>query len=180
MSLAIGITGGRFSSGGGGGGSSISLAVSDSTPDLGDSVTITVTPSEGYVPTSYLFFVYDGNELTFLAEQVSNVYNWTTNVIGALELYVIATDGVTEVADVITVTVNSNPAFISEWITWYVKDGAGYSVSAANQIQLPLISTGNYNFVVDWGDGNTDTITVWNQAETLHTYATEGQYTRLQ
>jgi hypothetical protein len=173
----IGIIGGRFSSSGGGGGSSISLAVSDSTPDLGDSVTITVTPSAGYVPTSYLFFVYDGNELTFLAEQVSNVYNWTTNVIGSLELYVIATDGVSEVADVIDITVNSNPAFISEWVTFYTKGASIEYISNDDQIQLPLISSGNYNFVVDWGDGNTDTITVWNQAETRHTYAVKGKYT---
>jgi hypothetical protein len=156
---------------------SIAISYSNNSPTYGDTITITATPSAGYVPTSYLFFVFDGNELTFLAEQVSNVYSWTTNVIGALELYVVATDGVIEVADVIDITVNSNPAFISEWVTDYVKDGSFYSVSAANQIQLPLISSGNYNFVVDWGDGNTDTITVWNQAETRHTYAVEGKYT---
>ena len=31
--------------------------------------------------------------------------------------------------------------------------------------------------VVDWGDSNTDIITTWNQAETLHTYASSGDYT---
>ena len=39
-------------------------------------------------------------------------------------------------------------------------------------IQLPLVETGNYNFSVNWGDGNTDTITAWNQAEVTHTYST--------
>jgi surface protein len=40
-----------------------------------------------------------------------------------------------------------------------------------------LVNGGTYNFVVDWGDGTQDTITSWNQAETLHTYATAGTYT---
>jgi surface protein len=154
----------------------VSISVDDDDVVVGSTMSITATTSN-FTATSYLFYVNDGNQLTFLAEQASNVYNWTTNVIGSLELYVVATDGVSEVADMINVTVNSNPAFITEWVTWYVKDGVNYSVSAANQIKLPLISTGNYNFVVDWGDGNTDTITTWNQAETLHTYASEGQYT---
>ena len=44
-------------------------------------------------------------------------------------------------------------------------------------IVLPLVSSGNYNFIVNWGDGNTDTITAWDQAEVLHTYATGGTYT---
>lgn len=33
------------------------------------------------------------------------------------------------------------------------------------------------NFEVDWGDGNTDTITSWNQAETTHAYAAPGTFT---
>lgn len=154
----------------------VSVSVDDDDVVVGTTMSITATTSN-FTATSYLFYVNDGNQLTFLAEQASNVYNWTTNVIGSLELYVVATDGTSEVADMINVTVNSNPAFITEWVTWYVKEPANYSVSAANQIQLPLISTGNYDFVVDWGDSTTDTITTWNQAETLHTYASEGQYT---
>jgi surface protein len=44
-------------------------------------------------------------------------------------------------------------------------------------VKLPLISTGTYNFVVNWGDGNSDTINTWNQAQTTHTYASSGDYT---
>ena len=44
-------------------------------------------------------------------------------------------------------------------------------------IILPLVVSGNYNFSVNWGDGNTDTITAYDQAETTHTYATGGIYT---
>ena len=45
-----------------------------------------------------------------------------------------------------------------------------------NQFQLPLTNNGVINFTIDWGDGTTNTITSYNQAETLHTYATPGQY----
>jgi surface protein len=61
-------------------------------------------------------------------------------------------------------------SFQSRWKT----DNAG--ISASNQINLPLESSGTYNFVVDWGDGSSNTITTWNQAETTHTYATAGTY----
>lgn len=63
--------------------------------------------------------------------------------------------------------------FVTQWNTTKI---SGTS-SASNQIQLPLLSTGNYNFTIDWGDGSTDNITIYTQAETLHTYATEGVYT---
>ncbi|PSR08377.1 MAG: hypothetical protein C7M88_10050, partial [Candidatus Arcticimaribacter sp.] len=50
--------------------------------------------------------------------------------------------------------------------------------SASNQYSLPLMSTGTYNFYVNWGDGTIgDQITSWNQAEATHTYATSGTYT---
>ncbi len=49
--------------------------------------------------------------------------------------------------------------------------------SANNQYRLPLMSTGTYNFYVDWGDGTIgDQIISWNQAEATHTYATTGTY----
>ncbi len=50
-------------------------------------------------------------------------------------------------------------------------------VSTSTQFKLPLSSTGTTNAVVDWGDGSTDTLTSWNQAETTHTYSTSGTYT---
>jgi len=62
--------------------------------------------------------------------------------------------------------------FTSTWETNNTSVGS----SASNQIQLPLDVGGIYNFVVDWGDGSQDTITTWNQAQTLHTYAVAGTY----
>jgi len=63
--------------------------------------------------------------------------------------------------------------FISEWRTTNTSSGS----SDSDQVKLPLISTGTYNFVVNWGDGNSDTITTWDQAQTTHTYASSGDYT---
>jgi surface protein len=44
--------------------------------------------------------------------------------------------------------------------------------TAADQFKLPLVSSLPLNAVVNWGDGSSDTITVFNQAETTHTYDT--------
>ena len=42
---------------------------------------------------------------------------------------------------------------------------------------LPLTSSGEYNFIVSWGDGKTNRITSYNQTERIHTYASNGTYT---
>jgi surface protein len=63
--------------------------------------------------------------------------------------------------------------FVSSWDTTQTSIGS----SGANQVALPLKSNGNYNFFVDWGDGNTDQITSWNQPEVVHTYSSSGIYT---
>ena len=63
-------------------------------------------------------------------------------------------------------------SFVSVWDTTKTSTGS----STATQIKLPLISTGSYNFIVNWGDGSTNKITTWNQAETTHTYANAGTY----
>lgn len=67
-------------------------------------------------------------------------------------------------------TIGSVNAFISIWKT----DNAG--TSGTNQITLPLVSSGTYNFKVYWGDGTNDTITTYNQAEITHTYPSAGTY----
>ena len=72
----------------------------------------------------------------------------------------------------ITLSYEKEPQFISTWDTTNITSGS----SNSNQITLPLESSGNYNFVVDWGDGTTDTITQYNQAEITHTYLNEGVY----
>jgi len=71
----------------------------------------------------------------------------------------------------VTVSLRVPPCFISQWKT----NNSGSS--AANQITLPLDVGGTYNFIVKWGDGTQDNITVYNQAEITHTYSTAGTYT---
>lgn len=66
----------------------------------------------------------------------------------------------------------SGSQFVSTWNTNNTSSGS----SAANQIKLPLVGSGSYNFTVDWGDGSSDVITVWNQAQTTHTYSSIGTY----
>lgn len=67
--------------------------------------------------------------------------------------------------------------FSTMWNTSLISDGS----SGANQIKLPLISTGIYNFTIDWDASDMDTsdsehITSWNQAEVTHTYSQPGMY----
>ncbi|MCP3681209.1 MAG: hypothetical protein GY861_00830, partial [bacterium] len=63
--------------------------------------------------------------------------------------------------------------------------GAGSSVSTfqfevktagPDDFQLPLEATGTYNFHVDWGDSSSSDITVYNHADTNHSYSGAGTY----
>jgi PGF-pre-PGF domain-containing protein len=60
--------------------------------------------------------------------------------------------------------------------TWNTSANSSGS-SNKTQIRLPLESTGTYDFVVDWGDGNFSHITSWNEQNVTHNYTTEGIYT---
>jgi len=42
--------------------------------------------------------------------------------------------------------------------------------SGVGKFQLPFTNNKEYRCIVDWGDGTSDTITAYNQAETLHDY----------
>lgn len=63
--------------------------------------------------------------------------------------------------------------FITIWDTKKTSTGS----STAKQIKLPLVSTGTYNFTVEWGDGTRDIIRAYNAAAITHTYHTAGVYT---
>ena len=70
-------------------------------------------------------------------------------------------------------TAQDTNTFISVWETTKISSGS----SGSNQVRLPLEASGTYNFMVDWGDGNNDTITNWNQVARTHNYTSEGTYT---
>jgi surface protein len=63
----------------------------------------------------------------------------------------------------------------NDFVTTWETDNTG-GVSNSDQITLPLIASGTYNMTVDWGDGSTDLITSYNQAEVTHTYSSAGVY----
>ncbi|MHA1354420.1 MAG: BspA family leucine-rich repeat surface protein, partial [Candidatus Heimdallarchaeota archaeon] len=112
-------------------------------------------------------------------------YNWEgTNVTytsalditfneGANTIYVWANDSAGNVGATSVTFVISLSNYISVWNTTKTSIGSSNNI----QVKLPLLSSGNYYFIVDWGDGTNDTITIWNQPEVSHTYASEGVYT---
>jgi surface protein len=61
--------------------------------------------------------------------------------------------------------------FVSEWKT----NNPG--TSGNTQITIPTVSSGSYDCIVDWGDGNQDTITTWDDLAWTHTYSFAGNYT---
>ena len=65
-------------------------------------------------------------------------------------------------------------SFTSNWDTTQA-GSANDSVDLENG-DRGLRSNGSYNFKVYWGDGTSDIITTYNQAETLHQYASTGIY----
>jgi surface protein len=70
--------------------------------------------------------------------------------------------------------ISSDPNdFISVWDTTRTSSDS----SDSDQVHLPLRSNGNYSFTVYWGDGNSNIITISNDPNITHTYASEGVYT---
>ncbi len=68
-------------------------------------------------------------------------------------------------------TFSSGYSFVSTWQT----DNEG--VSEDNQITLPLVSNGTYDFSIYWGDGSTSEITSYDDTDVTHTYTEAGCYT---
>ncbi|MDD3263747.1 MAG: BspA family leucine-rich repeat surface protein [Candidatus Nanoarchaeia archaeon] len=71
-----------------------------------------------------------------------------------------------------TVPEHENNYFISVWDTRLTGTGS----STSNQIKLPLESSGNYSFTVDWGDETQSYIITWDQEDVTHTYFQQGEY----
>jgi surface protein len=69
---------------------------------------------------------------------------------------------------------SKRPFFCSTFVTRWDTSRTSSGSSNTAQIRLPLEAGGTYNFVVEWGDGTSETITSSTQA--LHTYAAAGVY----
>ena len=81
-------------SGGGAAGGTITVALSDATPNIGDTITITATAT-GFTPDSYIYFGYDGSgNIVFIAEQASNTFDWLvpSDGLSVTEIYVLGVE----------------------------------------------------------------------------------------
>lgn len=58
----------------------------------------------------------------------------------------------------------------------FTVDTTSSGTTNSTQFRLPINSISGINFVVDWGDGTTDTITSHTQAQLTHTYQQGGIY----
>ena len=119
-----------------GGGGSLSVGVSDATPDYGDTITITATPT-GLTPTSYTFLFEDGATVT----QVSNSYAWDCNIEGATNITVTATDGADVIANDVAVTISTIYAKHTITGAWEAKDAGLVS----GNVDSNTDATGNGN-----------------------------------
>ena len=98
---------------GGGAGGSVSVVVSDASPSIGDTITITGTASD-FAPDNYYFVIDNGtDDAILIAEQSGNAYNWTIPTLstGNYTIYVFGVENGTP--DVIgggsvEVTISSN------------------------------------------------------------------------
>ena len=130
-----------------------------------------------------------GNQVTLL-ENIKAIYTDTSvplsnsNVNEIVTLDTLYVDNTTKLiaSSLVNNTVSSSiplyttPApvpFISTWnINW-----VDAWVSWVLNLRLPLKANWIYDFSVDWGDGNSDIITSYNQAEATHSYTIAWTYT---
>lgn len=96
------------------------------------------------------------------------------------------TETLPETADEGTLALNVTDGFMmvfkdGKWINIHTDVPIALSdfifVISGDSFALPLTSVGTYNFSIDWGDGNSDIITAWDDVAAAHTYSTTGQYT---
>jgi hypothetical protein len=73
---------------------SVSLAVSDATPDFGETITLTATPI-GFVPVRYFCEIRNGTTLIYVGDNATGIFNYTVDTVGSLQVYVYADDGST-------------------------------------------------------------------------------------
>lgn len=149
-------------------------AVNAVTPGLNDNSSLDAIESDIALPLSdgAVTFSWSSSEPTYI-DNTGTVLRREDDVDVSATLTVTGSyNGHTESKD-IDVTLISFPEHSS--MTWDTRIVHPWS-SDGDQIQLPLVADGTYNFVVDWGDGTSDTITSYDQPEVTHTYATSGVY----
>ncbi|WP_348704105.1 BspA family leucine-rich repeat surface protein, partial [Tenacibaculum sp. 190524A02b] len=127
------------------------------------------TPSTGTFTANFADEFIDPINTGAENVDLPKLVNYTSADSGENTLYVVAINdnGQMDYCEA-TVTVKEQDPFITTWKTDNMGD------SQDNQITIPTHSGSAYNYVVDWGDGNTDTGVT---GDITHTYATAGIYT---
>ena len=150
------------------------VSITGAAPEVQTGQTLNLTANvDGQIATAYVkTWVVNG-----LVVGTGPLFQFDADTYGigahSIELLVFASDG-TEVGSAMVLThvvPAPNSAFVTTWQT------DNFGSSASNQIRLPLVANGTYNFAVDWGDGTSDTITAWNDPARTHTYPAAGRYT---
>ncbi len=128
-------------------------------------------PTVGGDPTSYTITASDSAgtctitlpentcEIAGLSNEQAYTFTATaTNILG------------TSAASAPSGAVTPGVAFVSTWRT------QNTGTSATDEVTLPLVSSGDYNFTVSWGDGDVDTITTFNDPDATHEFPARGDY----
>ena len=126
----------------------------------GDHLTFTCLYSHG------VLIDQDCSDLSVVFNPADGTLNWTPHYphSGNYLFKIMASDGSLSAQQSFTVNVTAKAPFITQWQT----------TGASEAIAIPLNPSYSFNFVVDWGDGASETITSSNA---VHTYANAGLYT---
>lgn len=156
-----------------GGGGSLAVGLSDATPNYGDTITITATPT-GITPTSYLYFSVNADDVIILiAEQASNTFAWTVNAPdGINRVIVLATDGSGSVYNETNVTVSISDKLLDTYSGATVayslrllrKAYAGALVlirRSSDNAQKAFYPDLNYELSLDSNDGAGTVLSTW-------------------
>ena len=146
-------------------GATVVLTVSDSTPNFGDTVTLTVT-STGMTPSSYRFWIPQEDNTYRIVTQATNTYSWKVDIYGAWTVRGGANTLGASAYDIDGVDIMSRhvvPPYVrpSDWISIpSINVGGGEEVSYC--LMQVFDTAHNYiavtcegDFTVDWGDGST-------------------------
>ena len=163
----LGISGGgsgSSSGGGGGAGPTATVTLSDTTPNYGDTITVTITAAGGMTATSYTFWIPKEDGTHDKITQSGKTYSWEVDVYGTWTVYGEATDGTDTAYDIdgIDVTSVHVPTAYSrpgDWITIpTINVGGGEEVVYA--LMAVWDTSHNYvavtcegDFTIDWGNG---------------------------
>ena len=107
--------------------------------------------------------------------------------------YVDSTGSILTTTVLLSASVGSWCQLVSNGISWFMvsqklSNGTPFTFTidttqtssgstSSTQFKLPLVSTGKYDFLVDWGDGYKSKINQYNQKEITHTYLSSGSKT---